>query len=130
MSYVVTPRRFAEGLGVIEAAAQEADRTIERFDTAHLLFTRIDDRRDRALDDATEILSRSYAMDFRRAAERYCALGHPDDVATTIDEFLRTGVRHVILDLLGSAEELRPQLERFCREVRPRLRIAGAGHPS
>lgn len=130
VSYVVTPRRFAEGLGVIEAAAQEAGRTIERFDTAHLLFTRIDDRRDRALDDATEILSRRYAMDFRRAAERYCALGHPDDVATTIAEFLRTGVRHVILDLLGSAEELRPQLERFCREIRPRLRIADAGHPS
>ena len=109
MSYVVTPRRYAEGLETIEAAARDANRTIERFDSAHLLFVRIDDRRDRALDDATAILSRRYAMDFRRAAERYCALGHPDEVAATVNEFLRAGVRHVILDLLGDWDESRPQ---------------------
>ena len=115
MSYVVTPQRYAEGLQVIEAAARESNRTIERFDSAHLLFVRIDDSRDRALDDATEILSRRYAMDFRRAAERYCALGHPDEVAASVNEFLRAGVRHVILDLLGDWDESRPQLERFAR---------------
>ena len=123
VSYVVTPQRYAEGLETIEAAAREANRTIERFDSAHLLFARIDDSRDRALDDATAILSRRYAMDFRRAAERYCALGHPEEVAATVNEFLRAGVRHVILDLLGDWDESRPQLERFCEEVRPKLRI-------
>ena len=125
VSYVVTPGRYAEGLEVIEAAAKEADRTIDRFDTAHLLFTRIDDRRERALDDATAILSRRYAMDFRRAAERYCALGPPDEVAESINEFLRAGVRHLILDPLGTVEDQRVQLERFCEEVRPKLRIRG-----
>ena len=125
MSYVVTPRRYAEGLDVIEAAAREANRTIERFGSAHLLFVRIDDSRARALEDATAILSRRYAMDFRRAAERYCALGHPDEVAAMVNEFLRVGVRHVILDLLGDWGESRPQLERFAAEVRPKLRIAG-----
>ena len=125
VSYVVTPQRYAEGLQVIEAAARDAGRTIERFDAAHLLFVRIDDNRDRALDDATAILSRRYAMDFRRAAERYCALGHPDEVAATVNEFLRAGVRHVLLDLLGDWDESRPQLERFCEEVRPKLRVSG-----
>ena len=125
VSYVVTPQRYAEGLEVIEAAAAEANRAIKRFDSAHLLFARIDDRRDQALDDATEILSRRYAMDFRRAAERYCALGHPDEVAAAANAFLRAGVRHLILDLLGAAEEQRTQLERFSDEVRPKLRISG-----
>ena len=64
-------------------------------------------------------------MDFRRAAERYCALGHPDEVAATVNEFLRAGVRNVILDLLGDWDESRPQLERFCEEVRPKLRTPG-----
>ena len=123
VSYVVTPQRYAEGLQVIEAAARDANRTVERFDSAHLLFVRIDDRRERALDDATAILSRRYAMDFRRAAERYCALGHPDEVAATVNEFLRAGVRHVILDLLGNWDESRPQ--RFTEEVRPKLSISG-----
>ena len=121
VSYVVTPQRYAQGLETIEAAARESNRTIERFDSAHLLFVRIDDSRDRALDDATTILSRRYAMDFRRAAERYCALGHPDEVAATVNEFLRAGVRHVILDLLGGWDESRPQLERFVHEVSPVL---------
>ena len=124
VSYVVTPDRYAEGLEVIETAAHEAGRTFERFDAAHLLFTRIDDDRGRALDDATEILSRRYAMDFRRAAERYCALGPPEAIAETINEFLRAGVRHVILDPLGTVEDQRVQLERFSSEVRPKVRIA------
>ena len=64
-------------------------------------------------------------MDFRRAAERYCALGHPDEVAATVNEFLGAGVRHIILDLLGGRDESRPQLERFAGEVRPKLRISG-----
>ena len=126
VSYVVTPDRYAEGLEVIEAAARDSGRTFERFDAAHLLFTRIDDRRDRALDDATAILSRRYAMDFRRAAERYCALGPPEEVAGFVNEFLRAGVRHLILDPLGSAEDERIQLERFAREVRPKIRISDA----
>ena len=119
VSYVVTPERYAEGLRVIEAAAKDAGRAIERFDSAHLLFARIDDRRERALDDATAILSRRYAMDFRRAADRYCALGPPEEVAASVEGFLRAGVRHVILDMLGGEEESRAQLERFAREVRP-----------
>ena len=64
-------------------------------------------------------------MDFRRAAERYCALGSPDEVAEFINEFLKAGVRHLILDPLGTAEDERIQLERFSAEVRPKLRIPG-----
>ena len=63
-------------------------------------------------------------MDFRRAAERYCALGPPEEIAESINEFLRAGVRHVILDPLGTVEDERIQLERFASEVRPRIRIA------
>ena len=72
---------------------------------------------------ASRYLSRRYAMDFRRAAERHCALGHPDKVAASVNEFLRAGVRHVILDLLGNWDESRPQLERFTEQVRPQLWI-------
>ena len=129
VSYVIAPERYARGLEVIEAAAKDAGRTIGRFDSAHLLFTRIDDRRDRALDDAAKLLSRRYAMDFRPAAERYCALGHPEEITASIDKFLCAGVRHIILDTLGTAQESRAQLERFSRDVRPQLRISGNADP-
>lgn len=127
ISYVVTPEQFADGLAAIEPARAEAGRAAEPFGTAHLLFCRMDDSRDRALDDATALLSTRYAMDFRKAAQRYCALGNPEAIAATLRKFHAAGVRHFILDMLGTPEEREAQLRRFAKEVRPQIRdIAGS----
>jgi len=88
--------------------------------TGHL-FTRIDDTYEKALDAATESLSQRYAMDFRKAAQRYAALGTPQDVAETIFKFQQAGVRHLILDFVGPYEERDQQIERFAAEAMPLL---------
>ena len=119
ISYVVTPEQYADGMKNIAAAMEEAGRTVTEFGTAHLLFTRIDDSYETALDTAAALLSERYAMDFRKPAERYCALGRPEDVAERMAAFHRAGVRHFILDMLGSVAERFAQLERFAAEVRP-----------
>ena len=122
MSYVVTPDMYRQGLEKIATAASEANRTFDRgFGTAHLLFTRIDDTYEKALDSATVSLSQRYAMDFRKAAQRYCALGPPQDVVETIFKFQQAGVRHVILDFVGPYEERDQQIERFAAEAMPLL---------
>src|SRR5204862_4745035 len=87
ISYVVTPETYRAALDKIAAAAQQAGREIERFGTGHLLFARLDDSYERALDAASESLSRRYAMDFRHAAERYAALGRPEQIAERIRAF-------------------------------------------
>jgi probable F420-dependent oxidoreductase len=122
LSYVVTPEMYRTGLEKIEAAAHAAARSVARFATGHLLFTRIDDSYDKALDAATETLSVRYAMDFRRPAQRYCALGRPEQVAERIREFHAAGVRHVMLDLLGPYEQRDEQIARFAAEALPLLR--------
>ncbi|SEP14206.1 probable F420-dependent oxidoreductase, Rv2161c family [Rhodospirillales bacterium URHD0017] len=122
MSYVVTPDMYRQGLEKIATAASEAGRTFDRgFGTAHLLFTRIDDTYEKALDAATESLSQRYAMDFRKAAQRYAALGTPQDVVETIFKFQQAGVRHLILDFVGPYEERDQQIERFAAEAMPLL---------
>lgn len=121
VSYVITPDMFAGALEKIEAAAQEVDRSIESFGTGHLLFMRIDDTYEKALDVATETLSVRYAMDFRKAAQRYAAMGTPAQVAEKIREFHAAGVRHIMLDLLGPFEERTAQIERFAAEALPLL---------
>jgi hypothetical protein len=73
MSYVVTPDQYRDALAKIEDATGTAGRRSGRFGTGHLLFTRLDDSYDKALDAAALSLSQRYAMDFRRAAERYAA---------------------------------------------------------
>jgi probable F420-dependent oxidoreductase len=122
MSYVVTPEMFRDGLTKIAAAADAAGRVFERgFATSHLLFTRIDDTYEKALDAATISLSTRYAMDFRKAAQRYCALGPPQQVVESIRRFHEAGARHVILDFVGPYEERDRQIERFAAEALPLL---------
>jgi probable F420-dependent oxidoreductase len=122
LSYVVTPEMYRAGLEKIEAAAHNAGRSVQQFASGHLLFTRIDDSYDKALDAATETLSVRYAMDFRRPAQRYCALGRPEQVAERIREFHAAGVRHVMLDLLGPYEQRDEQIAQFAAEAMPLLR--------
>jgi alkanesulfonate monooxygenase SsuD/methylene tetrahydromethanopterin reductase-like flavin-dependent oxidoreductase (luciferase family) len=121
VSYVVTPEMYREALIKIEQAANEAKRNIKNFGTGHLIFTRVDYNYEIALETATKSLSKRYAMDFRRAAERYAALGSPEDVAAKIIEFHDVGVRHIIIDLVGPYENRMQQIERFSSEVMPLL---------
>ncbi len=122
VSYVVTPEMYREALVKIEDAAGAAGRTIARFGTGHLVFTRVDDDYETALDVATASLTKRYAMDFRRAAERYAALGSPQDVAEKIAAFHAAGVRHIVVDLVGPYEHRMQQVERFAGEVMPLLK--------
>ena len=122
MSYVVTPDMFRQSLDKIAEAAAAADRKFERgFAAAHLLFTRVDRTYEDALEAATKSLSTRYAMDFRRAAQRYCALGPPQQVVETIRRFHEAGARHVILDFVGPYEERFDEIERFAAEAMPLL---------
>ena len=121
ISYVVTAEQYRVGLEKISAAASAAKRSLTRFHTGHLLFTLVRNSFEDALDGATEHLSRRYAMDFRRAAQRYAALGKPADVAARIAELQRAGVRNIIVDVVGRPEEREEQLARFAAEVRPLL---------
>ena len=118
---VVTPDMYRGSLDKIEAAADAAGRSLDGFGTSHLLFARIDDSYEQALDAATESLSIRYAMDFREPAKKYCALGAPDDMAARIREFYDAGVRHLVMDFVGPYEQRDQQIERFAAEVMPLL---------
>ena len=121
MSYVVTPDRYRRSLETIAAAAADAGRTMTRFGTSHLLFIRLDKDRESALDFAGKFLSVRYAMDFSSAAERYCALGEPADVAEAIRAFHAAGVRHLVIHMLAHEREKAAHLQRFADEVVPLL---------
>jgi len=127
LAYVITPDMYRGALATIAAAASDAGRKPKPFGTGHLLFARLDNTYEAALDQATETLSVRYAMDFRKAAAKYCALGTPDQVVDRIREFHAAGVRHVVLDLLGPYEERGRQIEWFAAAALPLLRDLRAG---
>ncbi len=121
ISYVVTPEMYRSGLEKIATAAGAAGRAGSKFGTGHLLFTRLDDTYERALEAATVSLSHRYAMDFRKASERYAALGSPQQIADRMRAFHAAGVRHITLDLVGPYEERDRQIQRIASEVFPLL---------
>ncbi len=119
MPYVVTPKRYADGLDFIAKEAGRAGRTIECFGTSIHLFCTLGSSYEQALDVAAEHLSKRYAMDFREPARRYGALGKPAEVAERIGEFIRAGVRDVGVDCICRPADRDAQLEQFAREVIP-----------
>ena len=119
VSYVVTPEMYAEAMAKIATASEEAGRSLKTFGSGHLLFARVDDSYEKALDAATATLSTRYGMDFRKAAQRYAALGSAAEVAAKIEEFYDAGMREVIVDLVGPYEERNRLIERFAAEVLP-----------
>ena len=127
LAYVISPDMYREAMVTIGDTAAEKGRGDIPFGTGHLLFTRLDKDYETALDRATETLSVRYAMDFRKAAQRYCALGTPRQVADRIREFHAAGVRHIALDLLGPYEERNRQIEWFAADCLPLLADLKAG---
>ena len=121
ISYVVTPGQYRGALAKIAETVAAAARPLARFGTGHLLFARLDATYEAALDAAAKSLSQRYAMDFRRAAERYAALGNAEQVAARIRDFHAAGARHIVIDLVGPYEERPRQIEAFARDVLPLL---------
>lgn len=120
-SYAITADMYRDGLATIRETA-EAEGFDERpFGTGHLLFARVSDNYEQALDEAADHLSTRYNMDMRPATKRYGAIGAPDDVAATIRDFFDAGVRHITLDLAGPYERRGEQFDRFSADVLPLL---------
>jgi len=121
LAYLVTPERFQDGLQQISASANQAGRTLHRFGTGLLLFTRLGKRFETTFSEASTHLSQRFSMDFEKPTRRYAAVGRPEDIAERIHAFMEAGVRHVVLDMIGSPEERSEQLEWFATEVIPLL---------
>ena len=72
--------------------------------------------------DASGVPEGLYAAGLKAVAERYAALGSPQDVAEKINEFHAAGVRHIVIDLVGPYEKRMEQIDRFAGEVMPLLK--------
>jgi alkanesulfonate monooxygenase SsuD/methylene tetrahydromethanopterin reductase-like flavin-dependent oxidoreductase (luciferase family) len=123
MPYVVTPKRYAEGLDFIGREVERVGRKLVSFGTCVHLFCTLGASVEAAHEVATEHLSRRYSMDFREPARRYSALGRPADVAATISEFIAAGARDIGVDTVCHPSELDAQKEQFAREVIPLLKL-------
>jgi alkanesulfonate monooxygenase SsuD/methylene tetrahydromethanopterin reductase-like flavin-dependent oxidoreductase (luciferase family) len=88
----VSPRRFAEGVRLVAAAAAEAGRQSPRWRHALQLWAGFDDSDEKAVMRVRGTMERSYALPFEHF-ERYTPCGTPEDVARALEPYLRLGCR-------------------------------------
>jgi alkanesulfonate monooxygenase SsuD/methylene tetrahydromethanopterin reductase-like flavin-dependent oxidoreductase (luciferase family) len=121
LSYAVTPDQYRASLQTIAGAGEKAGRDLSHFATGHLLFARLGENYQSALDYVTEKLSARYGMDFSAPAKRYCALGTAEEVAESIRQFHAAGMRHLVIDFIAERSDQIEQIDRFGAEVIPLL---------
>jgi alkanesulfonate monooxygenase SsuD/methylene tetrahydromethanopterin reductase-like flavin-dependent oxidoreductase (luciferase family) len=124
MPYVVTAKRYAEGMDFIGKEVERVGRKLTTtYGSAIHLFCTVGASVEAAHEVATEHLSKRYAMDFREPARRYAALGRPADVAAKISEYIKAGARDIGVDAVCHPSDRDAQLEQFAHEVIPLLRV-------
>ena len=110
---------YQNSLNVISKHYAAANRQLDEFGSAHLLFVRIDSDWKSAFKTASKLLSERYAMDFSGPTKKFVALGQAADIAEKLSAFQSAGVRHLELDFIGSTEEKESQLISFAEDVLP-----------
>jgi alkanesulfonate monooxygenase SsuD/methylene tetrahydromethanopterin reductase-like flavin-dependent oxidoreductase (luciferase family) len=88
----ISPRRFEEAAGHIEAAAGEAGRDGVRWQHALQLWAGFGDSREEARRRLTGAMEAAYSLPFERF-ERYAPCGPPAAIAAALEPYLAVGCR-------------------------------------
>jgi probable F420-dependent oxidoreductase len=122
MPYMVDPARLASGLERVRDVAAAAGRPRDAVSGALFLWTCADPDGDWARQRGIAAVSAAYAQDFAPLADRYLALGTPDQVAARIAEFGRAGAGTVMIQVAASPEDRPRVLRTITEELLPRVR--------
>lgn len=96
LPYLVSPRRFREGVEATRGHALAAGRDPDALRHGVVAFAHIDDDGDRARTAARTHLSRRYGMEFEpHHVERLCIAGSPVECAERVREYEAAGAAHL-----------------------------------
>ena len=110
----ITPQECRDGIDAIQVYAAESDRVIEDDHYGVSIICAIADTKEAALELAAPALAR------RRedvSLESYTALGTPDMIQETLNEYVQAGITKFVLRPPGPPDVWRAQAERLAKEV-------------
>jgi probable F420-dependent oxidoreductase len=111
-----TPHEVAQGIELIFATAKEWNRTVDEDHIGTMLgFNIAPTVEEAALEAADHIIRHRPDVPF----QEYCALGPPENVTRTINEYLAAGASKFVMRPMSSEHKAMEQLHLFGREVLP-----------
>jgi probable F420-dependent oxidoreductase len=118
LPYLVSPRRFAEGLERVRAHADAAGRDPARLLPAVVLFALVGDEGEATREEARLHLSRRYGMQFEPyQIEKLCIAGTPAECVGRMREYAEAGVRHFCLNPCAAGDDFVEQCRRLYVDV-------------
>jgi alkanesulfonate monooxygenase SsuD/methylene tetrahydromethanopterin reductase-like flavin-dependent oxidoreductase (luciferase family) len=88
----VSPRRFTEGVGLVQQAAKAAGRADVPWEQTLQLWAGFDRSREQGVARLRPVMEGAYGIPFERFA-RYCPCGRAEDVAAELEPYVRAGCR-------------------------------------
>jgi probable F420-dependent oxidoreductase len=118
LPYMITARRYGEGLAIVREHACAAGRETGGFLPAVVLFAHVADDGARAREEARTHLSRRYGMEFEPyQIEKLCIVGTPEECRARVAEYVAVGVRHFSLNPCVGGEAFLDQCRRLHDDI-------------
>jgi probable F420-dependent oxidoreductase len=124
--YLYSPRRYAESVRVVKAAAAESGRDLTGFHWYVWVFLNIDPDGDLARDQTARTLAGTYDQDFRAMVDHVAAAGTAEEVTAKLLEFYDAGARHFVFMPATAGGDAQPVLDRLFADVMPVLHAHAA----
>ncbi len=121
LPYMYTPQMLRDSLTRIHELAAADQRTGE-VSPGLFIFFAVHRDRDRAIEMATERLSRQYNQDFSKLVGRYALAGNPEDCIARLNEYVDAGARTIVLNSACPAGYVEDNERLFAEAVLPAFR--------
>lgn len=117
-SYMVSPRRFVDGMNIIRDEVERIGRDISDLSGALLVPIRIGDNEKVARHELRDHLANRYAKKFDdHIIDNYCLAGSSSKICERVKEYLEAGVSHVVFMHAGPVSELQDASAQIYEEV-------------
>lgn len=117
MPYMYTPEMLSESITKIRTWSLEAGRAEDAVQPAIFIFTCCHPDRDVAFEMAIARLSKQYAQDFTKIADKYVIMGNPADCRQRIQQYVAAGARTIFLSSACPADYLQANEALLAKEV-------------
>jgi probable F420-dependent oxidoreductase len=124
LPYLISARRYEEGIAAVRAHAAAASRDPSSIRAGVVLFARVGSDGEGTREAARSHLSERYGMEFApHHVERLCVAGTPEECSVRLREYAAAGVEHVCLNPAVGDDGFLEQC-RLLHEVATTVRVA------
>lgn len=125
LPYMISARRYEEGLTAVRAHAAASSRDPQAIRAGVVLFARVGGDGEGTREAARSHLSERYGMEFAaHHVERLCVAGTPEECVARLREYAAAGVEHVCLNPAVGDDGFLDQCRLLHDEVVAQLRVA------